>query len=131
MTRIILTSIPLTYIYMTRILLTSIPLIYIIHDTYYTDLNTTNIHIHDTHSPDTKVVSSNPVHGEVYSIQYYVITFVRDLRQIGGFLRFPPPIKLTAIAEILLKVALSTINQTNEATILPHSCTYKTTCTSI
>jgi hypothetical protein len=37
------------------------------------------------------------VHGEVYSIQHYVIKFVSDLRQIGGFLRvpqFPPPIKL-------------------------------------
>jgi hypothetical protein len=28
----------------------------------------------------TKVVSSNPVHGEVYSIQHYVIKFVSDLR---------------------------------------------------
>jgi len=28
----------------------------------------------------TKVVSSNPVHGEVYSIQHYVIQFVSDLR---------------------------------------------------
>ena len=47
----------------------------------------------------TKVVSLNPVHGEVYSIQHYVIKFVRDLRQDGGFLwvlRFPSPIKLTA-----------------------------------
>jgi hypothetical protein len=47
----------------------------------------------------TKVVSSNPVHGEVYSIQRYVTKFVSDLRQVGGFLRvlrFPPPIKLTA-----------------------------------
>jgi hypothetical protein len=43
----------------------------------------------------TKVVSSNPVHGEVYSIQHYVIKFVSDLRQVGGFLQFPPPIKLT------------------------------------
>ena len=46
-----------------------------------------------------KVVSSNPVHGEVYSIQHYVTKFVSDLRQVGGFLRavlFPPPIKLTA-----------------------------------
>jgi hypothetical protein len=34
----------------------------------------------------TKVVSSNPVHGEVYSIQHYVIKFVSDLRQVGGFL---------------------------------------------
>ena len=47
----------------------------------------------------TKVVISNPVHGEVYSIQHYVIKFVSDLRPVGGFLRvlgFPPPIKLTA-----------------------------------
>jgi hypothetical protein len=27
----------------------------------------------------TKVVSSNPTHGEVYSIQHYVIKFVSDL----------------------------------------------------
>ena len=43
-----------------------------------------------------KVVTLNPSHGEVYSIQYYVIKFVSDLQQIGGFLRFPPSIKLTA-----------------------------------
>ena len=42
----------------------------------------------------TNVVRSNPVHGEMYSIQYYVIKFVSGLRQVGGFLRFPPPIKL-------------------------------------
>jgi hypothetical protein len=49
------------------------------------------------------VVSSNPVHGEVYSIQHYVIKFVSDLRQVGGFLRvllFPPPIKLTATMQV-------------------------------
>jgi hypothetical protein len=34
----------------------------------------------------TKVLSSNPVHGEVYSIQYYVIKFVNEFRQAGGFL---------------------------------------------
>jgi uncharacterized protein with PQ loop repeat len=48
----------------------------------------------------TKVVSSNPVHGEVYSIQHYVIKFVSDLRQVSDFLRvfrFPPAIKLTAM----------------------------------
>jgi len=42
----------------------------------------------------TKVVRSNPDHGEVYSIQHYVIMFVSDLRQVGGILRvlwFPPP----------------------------------------
>jgi hypothetical protein len=47
----------------------------------------------------TKVVSSNLVHGEVYSIQHYVIKFFIDIRQVGGFLRvfqFPPPIKLIA-----------------------------------
>jgi hypothetical protein len=47
----------------------------------------------------TKVVSSNPAHGEVYSIQHYVIKFVSDLRQVGGFLRilrFLPTVKLTA-----------------------------------
>jgi hypothetical protein len=47
-----------------------------------------------------KVVSSNPAHGEVYSIQHYVIRFVSDLRQVGGYLqvlRFSPSIKLTAI----------------------------------
>jgi hypothetical protein len=39
------------------------------------------------------------VHGKVYLIQHYVIKFVCDLRQVGGFLRvlrFLPPIKLTA-----------------------------------
>ena len=44
----------------------------------------------------TDVVSSNLDQGEV---QHYVIKFVSDLRQVGGFLcvlRFPPPIKMTA-----------------------------------
>ena len=40
----------------------------------------------------TKVVSSNLAHGEVYSIQQFVIKFVSDLRQVDDFLRFPPPI---------------------------------------
>ena len=47
----------------------------------------------------TKVMSSNPAHGEVYSIQHYVVKFVGDLRQFGGFFRilqFPPSIKLFA-----------------------------------
>ena len=43
-----------------------------------------------------KVVSLNPIHGEVYLIQHYVIKFVSHLWQVGGFLRFPPSIKLTA-----------------------------------
>jgi hypothetical protein len=48
----------------------------------------------------TKVVSSNLAQDEVHSIQHYVIKFVSDLQQVGGFLpilRFPPPIKLTAM----------------------------------
>ena len=47
----------------------------------------------------TKVVSLNPIHGEVYSLQHYMIKFVSDLRQVGGFLWvlcFPSTIKLTA-----------------------------------
>jgi hypothetical protein len=43
----------------------------------------------------TKVVSLNPAHGEVYSIQHYMI----KVYQVGGFLwvlQFPP-IKLTAM----------------------------------
>ena len=27
-------------------------------------------------------------------VQHYVIKFVSDFRQVGGFLQFPPPIKL-------------------------------------
>jgi hypothetical protein len=54
----------------------------------------------------TKVVSSNPVHGEVRSIQHYVIKFVSELRQVW----FSPgtPVSSTNktdvhdIAEILL-----------------------------
>jgi hypothetical protein len=34
----------------------------------------------------TKVMSSNPTHGDVYSVQHYLIKFVSDLRQVGGFL---------------------------------------------
>ena len=51
----------------------------------------------------TKVVSLNPVHDEMYSIQHDVIKFVSDLRQVGGFLRvlqFPPQIKLIATIQL-------------------------------
>ena len=47
----------------------------------------------------SKVVSSVPAHGEVYTIQHNVIKFVSDLRQVSGFLRvlrFPSPINLTS-----------------------------------
>jgi hypothetical protein len=45
----------------------------------------------------TDVVGSTLAQGEVYNI--YVIKFVSDLWQVGGFLwvlLFPPPIKLAA-----------------------------------
>ena len=35
----------------------------------------------------TEVVSSNPVHGEVYLLQHFVIKFVSELQQVRGFLR--------------------------------------------
>ena len=65
----------------------------------------------------TKVMSSNPFHSEVYSIQQYVIKFVGDLRQVCGF---SPGTQVSSInktdshdiAEILLKVALNTITLT-------------------
>jgi hypothetical protein len=48
----------------------------------------------------TKVVSSNPAHGEVCSMQLqkkvYVIKFVSDMWRVGGVLWFSPLIKLTA-----------------------------------
>ena len=47
----------------------------------------------------TNRVSTNHVHGEVYSMQYLVMMFVSDLGQVCGFLqvtRVPPPMKLTA-----------------------------------
>ena len=60
----------------------------------------------------TQIMKDYPL---AYSIQHHVIKFVSDLRQFGGFLwvlQFPPPIKPTAIAELLLKVALNTITLT-------------------
>ena len=48
-------------------------------------------------------VSKNPAHGEVYSIQHYVIKFVSDMRQVGGFLwvlLFPPTIILATTIKL-------------------------------
>ena len=62
-------------------------------------------------------MSLNPIHGEVYSIQHYVIKFISDLRQVGGFL-WGTAVSSTNrtechnITEILLKVALNVINKT-------------------
>jgi len=63
----------------------------------------------------TEIVCSNPTHGEIYSIQHYVIKFVSDLRQVSHF-SLGTPVSSTNktdrhdITEILLKVALNTIN---------------------
>ena len=48
----------------------------------------------------TKVVIWHPAHGEMYLIQHYVIKFVSDLWQVGGFLwvfRCPSSIKLNVM----------------------------------
>jgi len=55
-------------------------------------------------------------------VLHYVIKFVSDLRQFGGFLRilrFPPPIKTDRhdITEILLKVALNAMIKPNQTMI--------------
>jgi hypothetical protein len=57
-------------------------------------------------------------------VQHYVIKFVSDLRQVSGFLQGPPISSTNKtdrqdITEILLKVALSTIYQTNKQTNKP------------
>jgi hypothetical protein len=59
----------------------------------------------------TKIVSSNPVHGEMYSIQHDVIKFVND-----WFSLVSPTNKTDRhdITEILLKVALNTLTQLNK-----------------
>jgi hypothetical protein len=62
-------------------------------------------------------VNSNPAHGEVYSIQVYVIKFVSDLSQIDGFLRmlrFPPPIKQSVmIKKNIVEMELNAITLTH------------------
>ena len=57
-----------------------------------------------------KVVSSKPVHVEVYSIQHYVVKLVSDLRQVVGLFSPGTPVSSTNktdcydITEILFKV---------------------------
>jgi len=46
-------------------------------------------------------------------VKHYMTTFVSDLRQVGGFL-LSPSVSSNDITEILLKVALNTIKQTNK-----------------
>ena len=62
---------------------------------------------------------TNMCHGEVYSMQHYMIKFVNGLRQVDGFC---PDTLVSSINEtghhditeiLLLKVALNTITLTN------------------
>jgi hypothetical protein len=76
----------------------------------------------------TDVVSSNLDQG---CVQDYVIKFVSNLRPVGGFLgvlRFPPPIKLFDITDILLKVVLNTIKPTRPCRLILCSFVYVLTC---
>ena len=62
----------------------------------------------------TNGMSSNSVHGKVYSIQHYVIKFVSDLQKVRQFSPGSPVSSTNKAArhdltEILLKVALNTI----------------------
>jgi len=66
----------------------------------------------------TCATSSNPADDEVYSIQYYVIKFVGDLRYVGGcfwvllWVSFTNKTYIHDITEILLKMALYIITLT-------------------
>ena len=57
----------------------------------------------------TKAMSLKPAHGEIYSIQYYVVNFVSDLRQVSGCIRvvlfsITNKIDRHDMTEILLKI---------------------------
>ena len=72
--------------------------------------------------PITTNVSSNPRLGEMYSKQHYVIEFVSDLWQVGGFLRvlwFPPPLKLTATIYGNWNIVESGIKYHTKSILLP------------
>ena len=81
----------------------------------------------------TKVVSSNSAHGEVYSIQHWVIRFVSDLR-LGRWFSLVSSTNETDrhdITEILLKVALNTITPYTYPNILDNSSLSKQPLPSI
>jgi hypothetical protein len=70
--------------------------------------------------------------GEVYSIQHYVITFVSDLRQVGGFrrvLRFLLPIKLTVTIQTLLDNAVLSTHRHERDSNSQHNWCTGTDCT--
>ena len=84
---------------------------YTLHYVYWTLLDVIILYL-DLQLP----VHSVPIttNGCEFEPRWWRGVFVTTLRQVGGFLRvfwIPPPIELTGtIAEILLKVALNTIN---------------------
>jgi hypothetical protein len=57
----------------------------------------------------TKVVSSKPVHGEVYSMQHYVIKLI--VSDLGTPVSSTNKIAGQNITEILMKVLLNTIKK--------------------
>ena len=59
----------------------------------------------------TNVVSSNPAHGEVYSLHHYVIMFVSDMSVVFS-VSSTNKTDLHDITEILLEVALNNITLT-------------------
>ena len=66
------------------------------------------------------VLSSNLVHGDVYSIQHYVKKCVSYMLQVDDFLQGTPVSSTnnTDITEILLSVSLNTTKQTKPSLIL-------------
>jgi hypothetical protein len=73
----------------------------------------------------TKAVRSNPAHDEVYSIQHFVIKFCQWFA-IGRWFSPGTPVSCTNktdryhITELLLKVALNTINLSKASFLGPH-----------
>jgi len=73
----------------------------------------------DSHSYSFTIISFLTRSGR--GVQHYGIKFVSDLRQVGGFLRVihvssTNKTDRNNITEIMLKVALNTIKQTNKQT---------------
>ena len=86
----------------------SFPFLHPLLSVIFVDVVDLQLHLHPV-PLTTKVMNSNPAHGEVYSIPHYVIKFVSDLGQVGDFprvLRYPPQIKTVChdVTEIFLKV---------------------------
>ena len=72
----------------------------------------------------TKVVSSNSDHGEVYSIHHYVI-MAGQWFSSGTLVSSTNKTDSQDIAEILLKMALNTIKQTNKPYNHDHNASFQ------